>query len=221
LKVYDQIKKDTPSVTFLQEYDCEPSANQSNPFKDADVDRNTIKELSTEPTAVYGIDISKGATENSDATCIVGLSASGKQTYFERFRINDYELQYQKFLNLPYPNALKVIDSSGISAGGVFYERLRSVPGMNIIGFQFTSKSKAPMIYKLVNAVEKDELKFLEEVADEMKVFEMKYSDKSNVVKLQAQSGKHDDCIDAIGMAHLHLHRIIPQGNFMASFGFA
>jgi hypothetical protein len=221
IEEYNQIKIDTPEITFLQEYECDPQANQSNPFKDKDVERNTVKELSTEATVVYGIDIAKGATATSDATCIVGLSATGKQTYFERFRINDYELQYQKILNLPYSSALKVIDSSSFSAGGVIFERIRSVPGMNVIGFEFTSKSKAPMIFKLVNAVEKDAIQFIEEVADEMKVFEMIYSDKSNVIKLQAQSGKHDDTIAAIGMAHLHLHRIIPQGNFLNSFGFA
>lgn len=221
IEEYNELKRNTPEITFLQEYDCDPQANQSNPFQDKDVDRNTIKTLSTEPTVVYGIDIAKGATANSDATCIIGLSATGKQTYFERFRINDYEIQYQKILNLPYPNALKVIDSSSFSAGGVIYERIRSVAGQNVIGFEFTSKSKAPMIFKLVNAVEKDSLQFLEEVADEMKVFEMIYSDKSNTIKMQAQSGQHDDTIAAIGMAHLHLHRIIPQGNFLSSFGFA
>lgn len=217
---YEQLKATTPSITFAQEFDSDPQANQSNPFKEADINRNIIPELSNEPTIVYGIDNSKGASEKSDASVIIGLSATGKMTYFDRFRLNDYELQIQKILNLPNPKALKVIDSSGFSAGGVIYERIRN-EGHNVIGFEFTSKSKAPMIFNLVNAVEKDEVKFVEAVADEMKVFEMKYSDKSNVVKLQAQQGYHDDTIAALGMAYKYLQRTIPNTNFMGSFGFA
>ncbi len=217
---YEQIKASTPSITFAQEFESDPQANQSNPFKEADINRNIIKELSNEPTVVYGIDIAKGSTEQSDATVIIGLSATGQMTYFDRFRLNDYELQYQKILNLPYPKALKVIDSSSFTAGGVIYERIRN-EGHNVIGFEFTNKSKAPMIFNLVNGVERNELKFIEAVADEMKVFEMKYSDKSNVVKLQAQQGYHDDCIAALGMAYKYLQRTIPNTNFLNTFGFA
>jgi hypothetical protein len=216
---YNQIKATTPSVTFEQEYDCNPQANQTNPFKEIDINRNTIPALSDETTVVYGIDIAKGATANSDMTAIVGLSATGKQTYFERFRLNDYEEQYQKILNLPNPKALKVIDSSSFSAGSVIYERIRN-DGHNVVGFEFTSKSKAPMIFKLVNAVEQNLIQFLEPVADEMKVFEMQYSDKSNVIKLQAQAGYHDDTIAAIAMAYQHLNRTVPNTNFLASFGY-
>lgn len=219
---YEQIKATTPSITFEQEYDCNPQANASNPFKEADINRNIIPVLSTEPTVVYGIDIAKGATEDSDQTCIIGLSATGKQTYFERFRLNDYEAQYQKILNLPYPQALKVIDSSSFSAGGVIYERIRK-EGHSIVGFEFTSKSKAPLIYSLITAIEKDEIKYLEQVADELKIMEMKYSDKSNVVKFAAQTGTgmHDDAVAALGMAWKYLQRTLPNENFMSYFGFA
>jgi phage FluMu gp28-like protein len=218
---YDELKATMPSISFKQEFDSDPHSNQSNPFKDADIERNIIPELSTEPTVVYGIDIAKGATENSDATCIVGLSATGNQTYFKRVRLNDYEAQYQMILNLPYAKALKVIDSSSFSAGGVIYERIRK-EGHNVVGFEFTSKSKAPLMYNLVNAVEKDELKFIEPVADELKIMEMLYSDKSNVVKFQAQlgTGKHDDAVAALAMAYKYLQRVIPNGNFLSSFGF-
>jgi hypothetical protein len=216
---YNQIKATTPAITFEQEYDSNPQANQSNPFKEADINRNVITELSTEPTVVYGIDIAKGASANSDATCIIGLDANGNQTYFDRFRINDYDTQYQKIVNLPYPQALKVIDSSSFSAGSVIYEQVRNA-GFNVTGFEFTAKSKAPMIYKLVAAVEKNEVKYVEQVADEMKTFEMKYSDKSNTVFLAAQSGYNDDTIAALGMAHLFLQRAAPNQNFLSSFGF-
>ncbi|RYE12402.1 MAG: hypothetical protein EOP45_22910, partial [Sphingobacteriaceae bacterium] len=216
---YEQIKATTPAITFEQEYECNPASNQSNPFKEADIDRNTISELSTEPTVVYGIDIAKGATENSDQTVIVGLDAQGKQTYFDRFRLNDYEQQYLRIKNLPFPNALKVIDSSAFSAGGVIYERIRN-DGHNVIGFEFTAKSKAPMIYKLITAIENNAVQFVVQVADEMKTFEMKFSEKSNTVFLAAQQGYHDDCIAAIAMANLHLQRLIPNDNFLSRFSF-
>ncbi|MGF7075329.1 terminase large subunit domain-containing protein [Mucilaginibacter sp. 3215] len=219
---YEQIRATTPSISFQQEYECNPQANASNPFKEVDINNCTMPRLSDEPTVCYGIDIAKGNSEDSDQTCIVGLSATGKQTYFSRFRLNEYEAQYQKILTLPYPKALKVIDSSSFSAGSVIYQRIRN-EGHNVIGFEFTSKSKAPLYYKLINAIEKHEIGFIEPVADELKIMELTYSDKSNVVKIAAQSGTgmHDDAVAAIAMAWGYLQRSAPNTNFMNTFGFA
>jgi hypothetical protein len=194
----ENIKANTPAILFRQEYLAEFTANSSNPFNNEDIEKNIIPILSTEKTVCYGIDISFGRTERADSSSIIGLSSSGAMTYYRNFKLPNLDMQYEIISNLPNKGALKVIDASGFSAGVSIYQRLVN-DGHYVEGFQFTASSKPPLMYELIQNVESGSVSYIKEVADELKVFEMKYNTNGNVV-LQAQSGFHDDNIAALAM---------------------
>lgn len=201
----DSIKANTPAVLFRQEYLAEFTANTSNPFNNDDIEKNIITTLSTEKTKLYGIDIAFGKDDKADSTSIIGLDGKGAMTYYKSMRIPNLDMQYQIIKDLPEKGALKVLDTSSFSAGVAIYQRLESA-GQYVEGFQFTSSSKAPIVYELITSVENGSIKYNNEVADEMKVFEMKYSNSGNVL-LASQSGFHDDNIMALAMANSYLNK--------------
>jgi len=99
-----------------------------------------------------------------------------------------------------------VIDSTGV--GDVIFESL-SLDVPNIEGFKFTGESKPKIIYELIKDVEKGECKYNQTTADEMHVFEFKYTSTGHI-KFEAASGFHDDTIAAIAMAN-HYRKYFTQ----------
>jgi hypothetical protein len=105
----------------------------------------------------------------------------------------------EKIKDLP-KDIHKVIDSTGV--GDVLLEQLYQVTE-NISGFKFTSESKPKLIYNLIKDVEKGRVKYLPQVAEEMYVFEYKYTSNGHI-KFDARPGFHDDCIIALALANEH-----------------
>lgn len=193
-KEIDEAKETLPEPVFNQEYLALPLTDANNPFGTDNINKNIIQTLSMNPTVVYGIDVAKV----NDFTVITGLDEGGSMTYFDRFQ-SPWELTKQK-ISLLDSNIMKVIDSTGV--GDVLFENL-SLTIQNIEGFKFTGESKPKIIYELVKDVEKGECKYNQITADEMHVFEYKYTSTGHI-KFEAASGFHDDCVCALAIANHH-----------------
>lgn len=188
----EEARASLPEAVFNQEYLAIPAENANNPFGTNHIQKNIIKVLSKEPTVTYGIDVAK----YNDWTVITGLDNKGYATYFDRFR-QPWEVTKNKIRRLP-SNIMKVMDSTGV--GDVIFEELQlDVP--NLQGFKFTTQSKPKLIYELIKDVEKGNVKYNQITADEMSVFEYKYS-PSGHIKFEAAAGYHDDCIASLALAN-------------------
>ena len=196
----DDAKRELPSAQFNQEYLAMPLSDANNPFGTDNINKNIITTFSMNPTVVYGIDVAKV----NDYTVISGLDEGGSMTYFDRFKLPWESIK----LKISQLNAdtMKVIDSTGV--GDVIFESL-SLDVPNIEGFKFTGESKPKIIYELIKDVEKGECKYNQTTADEMHVFEFKYTSTGHI-KFEAASGFHDDTIAAIAMAN-HYRKYFTQ----------
>lgn len=192
----DAIKAESTEASFNQENLAIPSENASAVVPSKFIIENTIKELSDEPTVIYGIDVAS----KFDYTVITGLSATGKMTYFNRFR-DKWIVTKEAIKALP-DNIYKVMDSTG--AGDVVYEELSEVVP-NLHNFVFTSTSKGQLIKKLALSVEKGLLKFNEITGQELSTYEYKYNYTTGNLSYNAISGAHDDAVIALGLCNYFL----------------
>ncbi len=200
---FEAARKSLPEFEFRQEYLAIPGENSNNPFGVDNINQNITHTLSSGMTVVYGIDFGKV----NDSTVITGLDINGHTTYFDRFLL-PWELTKNKVEQLP-KDILKVVDSTGV--GDVLLEDLLSTCS-NISGFKFTGESKPKIVYELIRAVERGEVKYNQTTADEMMVFEYSYSSTGHI-KFGAQSGYHDDCIMSLAIAnHYRQEAIQTQG---------
>jgi len=188
----DEAKLDLPESAFRQEYLAEPSENIANPFGTNNIKKNIVKGLSKKPSVVYGIDLAK----TYDYTVIIGLDEDGCMSHYERFQ-KDWLQTKERIKALPR-SVKKHIDSTGV--GDVIVEELRSeIP--NIIGFKFTAQSKPQLIMSLIKAIEMGDVKYIDDVVDELMVFEYKIS-TSGAIKYEAQSSFHDDKVISLALAN-------------------
>jgi len=194
---FEAARKSIPAFRFNQEYLAIPGNSQTNPFGIDNINNNIINELSNEPTVVFGIDVAK----YNDYTVIIGLDQYGNMSHYERFQ-TPWMVTAEKIKNLP-SNILKVLDSTGV--GDVLLETIIDSTE-NLIGFKFTMESKPKIMYELINAVEQNKVKFIQNVANEMMVFTFKYT-STGYIKFEAQSGYHDDMVCSLAIAYHHLQQ--------------
>ncbi|WP_449439624.1 phage terminase large subunit [Pedobacter steynii] len=208
----DKIKAKARSIIkFNQEYLCEVSASESCPFEYEYVQKAIIPELSKLPSVVYGIDIAQGkGNQTGDYTVIVGLDKQANISHFERFRIPSTSVQFDKMNVLP-KNTLKVIDSTSI--GGWYFENLQN-KGHYVEGMTFTNNNKTELVYEFVSAIEKEQVKINQVIADEALIYEARLS-KSNNYQFGNQAGKnnYDDALTAAMLAWKGLNTIVGFGS--------
>jgi hypothetical protein len=201
---WEAAKASLPEASFNQEYRALPGENADNPFGTSNINANIIPTLSTSPTVCIGIDPAR----THDFTAIIGVDADGNQTMHQKFKA-PWEVTKQRIRELP-SEILKIIDSTG--AGSVIHEQLQA-ECQNLIGYTFTNTSKTELIYKLIKEVETGKVKYVQEVADEMHVFQYRYS-STGILTFSAQSGYHDDLIVAYSLANFHRHQAIQTSNW-------
>lgn len=202
-KEIDMAKMELPEAAFRQEYLAIPSENISNPFGTANIAKNIIPKLSDKPSIVFGIDLAK----TTDYTVIIGLDASGNMSYYDRFQL-DWGTTKERIKALPR-TVNKLIDSTGV--GDVIVEELQNSI-TNVIGYKFTSSSKPQLILSLIKGVELSELGYLEDVAEEMNVFEYKITSTGHI-KYEAMTGFNDDKVIALALAYWQFKRVSVNHN--------
>lgn len=215
----DSIKRAATSILkFNQEYLCEVSASESCPFEYEAIQKSRTSVMSSKPTVVYGIDVALGkGNQTGDWTAITGLDDEGHITYFDRFRIPSTAAQFQKMDDLP-KSILKVIDST--SVGSFYYEQLQ-LEGHYVEGMTFTNANKTELVYDFVSAIEKEEVKVNDIIADEMQIYEARLS-KSNNYQFGNQIGKnnYDDAITSAMLAYKGLNEFGFKANTKNKWSF-
>jgi len=206
-------KESLPDSVFQQEYLAVAGENSSAVVALKYITENTIKELSTKPTVVFGIDVAK----YTDWTVITGLDADGNMSYFDRFQTPN-EITKQRIKALP-ASTLKVMDSTHGSLGDGIYESLINDGVSNLQGFEFTGASKPKLIMEMVLAIEKGELKFNEKTADELSTFEYTYSSTGHI-KYNAINGCHDDCVAALAIANKYRKQVAVNDTYLSRIAF-
>lgn len=191
-KAVERLKESMPVSSYRQEMLAIPTENDDNPFPADNIARNTVRELSKEPTVVFGIDLGR----KHDPTVIIGVDKGGSMTYYKSFQLSWPET-IQTIKDLPSA-VLKIMDATGL--GDVVYGQLE-LEVKHLRAFVFTNQSKARIVQQLIKDVEMDQVKFTKEVADEMYTFEQIESTNGNM-KYEAQPGYHDDRIMSFAMAN-------------------
>lgn len=194
---FEKRRKTTAPEKFAEEYLAIPGQNQASAFGIDNIQKNIIKEISKEPTVVYGIDVSTGL--GSDYTVVIGLDSNGAMTYYDKWKL-PFFLTKEKLMQLP-SSIPKFQDCSGIGAG--LADQLQ-MEMENYYGFLFTTQSKTRIITDLISAVTQGTIKYTEPVANEMAVYEFKRNPNTNHTSYNAQTGFNDDCVCALAIALHH-----------------
>jgi phage FluMu gp28-like protein len=188
----DAAKNELTESAFNQEYLAIPSENSNAVVGMSYIEAGVIDNLSTDDTVVYGIDLAK----YKDWTVIFGLDAKGHQSYFQRFQKNWTDTK-EIIKQLP-AYTLKVMDSTGV--GDPIYEEL-SQSVINLQSFKFTTITKPQVVKKLALDIEKGNIRYTQSLANELSVFEYKYS-STGYIKYEASAGNTDDIVMAAAMAN-------------------
>jgi len=198
----DDARMQLPDVVFEQEYMANPAENAANPFGSAFISQCTYP-LSTNPVAVYGIDLAKSV----DFTVVIGLDKNGSVCHLDRFQ-KDWRQTKQHIINLA--KAPILIDSTGL--GDPIFEDLR-VEGLDVEGFRFSSTNKQDLMVGLTAAIQQRKITFPEGViTDELNIFEYQYT--SFGVRYGSPSGFHDDAVMALALAWRKLSFHAPTAKY-------
>ncbi|MES2062745.1 MAG: terminase family protein [Bacteroidota bacterium] len=208
----DAARATLPVAAFQQEYLAIASANSNSVVGLDYIEANTIKELSTKPPVVIGIDVAK----YTDYTVICSLDEDGNMCHpFERFQ-RDNEYTKQRIKSLP-ASVIKVIDGTHGSVGDSIYEALIRDGVNNLRSFEFTAATKPKLITEMILDIEQGKLKFNEITATELSIFEYSYT-STGYIKYGNAPGGHDDCVIALALANRYKKQI--PTNFLAGFIF-
>ena len=198
----DDARVQLPEVVFEQEYMANPAENAANPFGSQFI-QQCIYPLSTQPAAVYGIDLAK----STDWTVILGMDSNGNTCYFDRFQ-TDWRTTKQKIQALP--KAAILIDSTGV--GDPITEDLQR-DGLDVTGFKFSQTSKQQLMEGLQAAIHQRKISFPDGViVSELEIFE--YTFTATGVRYSAPSGFHDDCVMALALATQHVKQYSQKGKY-------
>lgn len=198
----DEARSDLPELAFSQEYMAEFNENVANPFGSQFI-RQCIYPLSTQPVAVYGIDLAK----STDWTVIIGMDSTGNVCYFDRFQ-TDWRTTKQKILQLP--KAAILIDSTGV--GDPITEDLQR-DGLDVTGFKFSQTSKQQLMEGLQAAIHQRKISFPDGIiVSELEIFEYQFT--STGVKYSAPVSFHDDAVMALALATQHVKQYSQKGKY-------
>ena len=213
----DEYRFEYPEAVFNQEILAVAGENAAAVVSQKYIEANTIKELSTKPTVVYGIDISVGGNGNGkgDYSVITGLDEDGAMSFFDRWRSPDFDILYNKVNALP-ATTLKYIDQTGLGRPALF-ELQKKVN--NIQGYTISSTSKPELIKTMILSIEQGRLKFNEHTANELSIFEYTMT-STGYIKYGNKSGGYDDAVISLALANKHLPNVTRTKDFLNTFYF-
>jgi hypothetical protein len=209
----EAIKQNTSEVVWNTEYGAEFMDDMNFVFKWAVVNRAVDDELpilsQAEPGKVYvmGVDVAK----LKDYTVMVVLDATDPKhvnmVYHKRL---PHGLEYGEIVEevsrvaRAFQPARFVVDATG--AGNPVVDYL-TPEFPQVEGYTFTNALSNPKKYFLIDQLrlgfEQKRLMIFDDkqMLEELKFFEYERDEETNVIKLHAQSGKHDDYVIALALA--------------------
>lgn len=191
-------KSDAP-MTFKQEWLAEFIEDAGQVFRK--IRENAVgrfEEPQEGARYVMGTDLAKA--EDFTVSFVIRQD-TGMVVAWDRFQGITWDMQVPRISALAkrYNNAKILIDSTGL--GDPVYDTLRTA-GSNIEGYKFTNPSKEALVRGLMIALENNEVTYPEipELINELEAFEYTQG-VTGIMKYNAPSGYHDDCVIALGLA--------------------
>ncbi len=186
----EDARRTLPEAVFNELYLAEPNDDSGNPFGFDNI-AACIKELSTDPPVVFGVDLARSV----DYTVVIGLDAAGHVCYFDRFQSDWTQTEHRIAKAITTHSSL--IDVTGV--GDPLFDKLsRSCPGAE--RYHFTQQSKQVLMETLTLAIQNGEIGYPTGViATELADFEFQYTPTG--VRYAASGSAHDDAVIALALA--------------------
>lgn len=198
------IEATTPALIWRQEYLADFSAGaELGVFRHVRL-AATLPEGNPEEhaghTVVGGLDFAQA----SDFTALsVGCATCRKQLHIDRFNQMEWALARGRIVAAKEKwNILSILAEKN-SIGGPNIEALQA-EGLNVIAFETTATSKAPLIQSWALAIEKAEWQLLDDDTQtwELEAYQMTPSKATGRPTYSAPQGGHDDTVIAGALMH-------------------
>lgn len=199
-------RRDMPEAAFLQEFEGVPADDGANPFGLTAI-AHCVKEMSTEPPAVWGWDFARA----QDWTVGIALDAYGNVCRLIRTQA-DWDEQFRTIAE-----ATRGVPCAGdaTSMGGDIVMQTLQNMGVSMSPYPFTAKSKQELMQRLKGAIFGKQITFPEGVIrSELDTFSYEYT--AHGVRYTAPEGLHDDCVMALALAVYAYDRVAPRVPAMA-----
>jgi hypothetical protein len=195
----EKARDDVPELIYRQEYMAEFLEGASSVFRNIDV---CATGQSEEPIQGLQYIIGTDVAKYQDFWVNTVIKRRTKQVVaFDRSNKLDWNFQKErlKILAEKYNHAQIVIDSTGV--GDPIFEDLTRME-LNVEPYQFTSKTKRPLIENLALLMEKQEVSFppIPDLLNELKSFEYELTSGGNL-RYSAPQGFYDDCVISLALA--------------------
>ena len=195
-----EIEKRTPKNIFEQEYLAKFTDSAGGAFFGLGSCEENYKlpvEFDRKKTYMCGVDLAR----KNDFTVITIIDNEGRIVYMDRCRDVAFEQQKSRInhaINL-YGKCPVYIDATGM--GSSVFEALRN-SGMRIEGINLDYKTKAEIIQHLGFQIETQSVIYPigSIVLEELQNYEFSRS-PTGLIKYEAASGHHDDCVIALALA--------------------
>ena len=206
---------------FEELYMAKATGGSSNPFGYDAIQNCIIPYLSTNRAAVAGVDLAgRGAANiverderaDRDYTAIVMLDREGNVCHLDRFQLPHGETEARILATVQRTACL--MDSTG--SGDPVVEWCQRTGKMNVLGFNFSTKSKQELMERLAIAIQNEEIHFPEGVlVDELESFTFEHTRSG--MRYVASPGNHDDLVCALALAVWKMpwrrgHATVPSG---------
>jgi phage FluMu gp28-like protein len=188
-------KEDMTDLAYSQEYEAAFVSWQGAVF------RKILDAVSIAPPVGKAVVIGCDWGRTNDYTVFVVVSDAGEVLEIDRFRGLEYSLQRGRLAALYERHGRPVIYAESNSMGGPVTEQLAR-DGLKVKPFLTTNASKAEAVETLALAFERGEIKIPNDAAliGELQAFEAKPL-PSGLMRYEAPSGGHDDCVLALAIA--------------------
>ncbi len=193
----EDARRSLPERVFQQEFLAEFLEDGGAVFRNIE----TVCQQPVADTAgrcVFGVDWGR----DYDFTAISVMDTSGNQLFLERFNQVSYNLQRDR-LSLLYDRFKPVVIlAESNSVGAVNIDALRA-DGLPVEPFTTTAQSKMSLVEKLSLAMEKGEVKLLDDevLKYELQIYQMSRTPHGNWY-YSAPPGEHDDTVIATALSY-------------------
>ena len=194
----EKARKEMPDRVFRQEMLAEFIDDIGGVFRGVrDCVAGALEPPVNGHTYLMGVDLGK----YEDFTVITIIDVMTKHVVvFDRFKDINWSLQEQRILNLAYQYKPHIKIDQG-QVGDAILEALAEKYD-DIEGVKFTNENKTAMINFLSNLIEKKQLTYpdLPVLIEELRIYEYEQL-PSRKLRMNAPSGKHDDCVISLALA--------------------
>jgi terminase large subunit-like protein len=202
-----EAKNNLPEDVFRQEFAAQFLDDTAGVFRGVsnclDVTQSTFSNPQPGHRYSVGVDLAR----LRDYSVITVIDRQTKRlVYMERFNQISWEVQYHRIIRVArqYPGTL-TIDSTGI--GDPIVQTIQN-SGVTVTPYKIGgSASKQQLIEKLRVGIESRQISFPRNrdtliLVNELKVYQYSFTD-SGIIKYEAPSGKHDDCVISLALAYM------------------